>query len=66
MTIFEQAEKTAAGTFESGIHILGLAEGMVGYAKEDGLVTAEMEAAVQAASKGIVNGSIAVEDWSQQ
>ena len=66
LTIFEQAEKTAAGTFESGIHILGLAEGMVGYATEDGQVTAEMEAAVEAAAKGIVDGSIPVEDWSQE
>tara|TARA_B100001123_G_scaffold390993_1_gene469024 strand:+ start:4367 stop:5344 length:978 start_codon:yes stop_codon:yes gene_type:complete len=66
LTIFEQAEKTAAGTFKSGIHILGLAEGMVGYATEDGQVTAEMEAAVEAAAKGIVDGSIPVEDWSQQ
>ena len=66
LTIFEQAEKTAAGTFKSGIHILGLAEGMVGYATEDGQVTAEMEAAVEAASKGIIDGSIPVEDWSQQ
>ncbi len=66
LTIFEQAEKTAAGTFKSGIHILGLAEGMVGYATEDGQVTAEMEAAVEAAAKGIVDGSILVEDWSQQ
>ena len=65
LTIFEQAEKTVAGTFESGIHILGLAEGMVGYATEDGQVTAEMEAAVEAAAKGIVDGSIPVEDWSQ-
>ena len=66
LTIFEQAEKTVAGTFESGIHILGLAEGMVGYATEDGQVTAEMEAAVEAAAKGIVDGSIPVEDWSQE
>ena len=66
LTIFEQAEKTAAGRFESGIHILGLAEGMVGYATEDGQVTSEMEAAVKAASAGIINGSIAVADWSQE
>ena len=66
LTIFEQAEKTAAGNFESGIHILGLAEGMVGYATEDGQVTADMAAAVEAAAKGIVDGSIPVEDWSQQ
>ena len=66
LTIFEQAEKTAAGTFKSGIHILGLAEGMVGYATEDGQVTAEMEAAVEAASADIISGSLAVADWSQE
>ena len=66
LTIYEQAEKTAAGTFESGIHILGLAEGMVGYATEDGLVTAEMEAAVKAASADIISGALAVADWSQE
>ena len=66
LTIFEQAEKTAAGTFEPGIHILGLAEGMVGYATEDGMVTDEMAAAVEAAAAEIVSGSLAVADWSQE
>ena len=66
LTIFEQAEKTAAGTFEPGIHILGLAEGMVGYAAEDGMVTEEMAAAVEAAAAEIVSGSLAVADWSQE
>ena len=68
LTIFEQAEKTAAGTFEpSGKFLsLGLAEGMVGYATEDGMVTDEMAAAVEAAAAGIIDGSIPVEDWSQQ
>jgi len=66
LTIFEQAEKTAAGRFESGIHILGLAEGMVGYATKDGQVTAEMESAVEAAAAEIVSGSLVVADWSQE
>jgi len=66
LTIFEQAQKTESGRFEPGIHILGLAEGMVGYATKDGQVTAEMEAAVEAASAGIISGSIAVADWSQE
>ena len=66
LTIFEQAEKTGAGTFEPGIHILGLAEGMVGYATKDGQVTSEMEAAVEAAAAEIVSGSLAVADWSQE
>ena len=66
LTIFEQAQKTDAGTFESGIHILGLAEGMVGYATEDGMVTSAMEAAVQSAAADIVSGSMEVADWSQE
>ena len=66
LTIFPQAEKTAAGTFEPGIHFLGLADGMVGYAIEDGQVTAEMQSAVEAASAEIVSGAITVADWSQE
>ena len=50
LTIFEQAEKTAAGTFEPGTHFLGLAQGMVGYAMEDGQVTADMQSVVEAAA----------------
>ena len=65
LTIFEQAEKTAAGTFEAGIHILGLADGMVGFAMEDGQVTADMQSAAEAASAKIINGDIAVTDLSQ-
>ena len=66
LTIFEQAEKTAAGTFEPAIVVLGLAEGMVGYAAEDGMVTDEMAAAVAAASAEIIGGGIVVNDWSQE
>ena len=66
LTIFEQAEKTAAGTFEAGIHILGLADGMVGFAMEDGQVTADMQSAAEAASAKIINGDIAVTDLSQE
>ena len=66
LTIFEQAEKTSAGTFEPGIHFLGLADGMVGYATEDGQVTAEMQSAVEAAAADIVSGAITVADWSQE
>ena len=66
LTIFAQAEKTAAGTFEPGIHFLGLADGMVGYAIEDGQVTADMQSAVEAATADIVSGAITVADWSQE
>ena len=66
LTIFVQAEKTAAGTFEPGIHFLGLADGMVGYAIEDGQVTADMQSAAEAAAADIVSGAITVADWSQE
>ena len=66
LTIFEQAQKTDAGTFEAGIHILGLAEGMVGFAMEDGQVTADMQSAVEAASADIISGAITVTDLSQE
>ena len=69
LTIYEQMQKTAAGTFESGIHILGLAEGMVGYAMDENnadLVTAEMESKVEAAAADIISGAITVADWSQE
>jgi basic membrane protein A len=66
LTIFEQAQKTADGTFEPAIVVLGLADGMVGYAAEDGMVTDEMVAAVAAASAEIVSGNIVVADWSQE
>ena len=66
LAIVEQAEKTAAGTFEPAIVVLGLAEGMVGYAAEDGMVTDEMAAAVAAASAEIISGGIVVNDWSQE
>ena len=39
---------------------------MVGYATEDGMVTDEMAAAVEAAAAEIVSGSLAVADWSQE
>ena len=48
------------------INILGLAEGMVGYAIEDGQVTADMQSAADAAAADIVSGAITVADWSQE
>ena len=66
LTIFAQAEALAAGTFEPGINILGLAEGGVGYATEDGMVTDEMAAAADAAAADIASGAIVVADWSQE
>ncbi len=68
LTIFAQAEAISAGTFEpSGQFLsLGLAEGGVGYATEDGMVTDEMAAAADAAAADIASGAIVVADWSQE
>ena len=43
-----------------------IAEGMVGYATEDGMVTSAMANAVEAAAAEIVSGSMEVADWSQE
>jgi basic membrane protein A len=68
LTIFAQAEAISAGTFEpSGQFLsLGLAEGGVGYATEDGMVTDEMAAAADAAAADIASGAIVVAEWSQE
>ena len=66
LQIFQQAEKTAAGTFEPEIVVYGLAEGMLGYATEDGMVTDEMIAATDAAVAAMADGSLEVADWSQE
>ena len=68
LTIFEQAEKVAAGTFESNIVFLGLAEGGVGYAMDDfnsDLVNEDMLSKVEAARNDIISGAISVADMSQ-
>ena len=64
--IFEQAKNVESGRFEAGINILGLSEGMVGYATEDGMVTSEMAAAADAAAADIASGALVVADWSQE
>ena len=48
------------------IVVLGIAEGVVGYATEDGMVTDEMADAVEAAAADIASGAMAVADWSQE
>jgi len=54
------------GTFEAGIHNLGLAEGGVDYAMDEhnaSLVTEEMKAAVEKAKADIIAGTIKVHDF---
>ncbi len=54
------------GKFTAGVHNLGLAEGGVGYAVDDNnkdILTAEMQAAMDAAKAKIVAGEITVHDY---
>lgn len=53
-------------TLETGINVLGLAEGGVGYALDEynaELVSADMKAAVDAAAAKIVSGEVVVHDY---
>jgi basic membrane protein A len=55
------------GTFTPGIKALGLAEDGVGYAMDDNnkdLVTADMQAKVEAAKADIIAGKLAVHDYT--
>lgn len=54
------------GTWTSGIQVLGLKEGGVGWALDDNnkdLITAEMKAAVEKAQADIISGAIKVHDY---
>ena len=60
---FDSAKK---GTWQPGINVLGLAEGGVGWALDEhnaSMISAEMKAAVEIASAGIVSGDIEVHDY---
>jgi basic membrane protein A len=51
---------------ETGFNIMGTANGGVGYALDDnnaGIFTADIQAAVDAAKAGIIDGSIPVHDY---
>ncbi|TCO73887.1 BMP family lipoprotein [Rhodovulum euryhalinum] len=57
---------TAGADLETGYFVLGLADDGVGYALDEhnaALVTAEMQAAVDAAKAGIIAGEIVVHDY---
>ena len=56
------------GTFQAGIKALGLAEDGVGYAMDENnkdLVTADMQAKVEAAKADIIAGKITVHDYTE-
>ncbi|MEM9010485.1 MAG: BMP family ABC transporter substrate-binding protein [Pseudomonadota bacterium] len=65
--VFDTFTDAMNGAFEPGFNVLGLAEGGVGYALDDNnadLITAEMQAAVDAAAEGIRSGEIEVHDYT--
>ena len=59
-------EDAMSGTFETGVRNLGLAEGGVGWAQDEHnakLVSADMKAKIDQASKDIVDGKVMVHDY---
>ncbi len=65
IAVLAAIDAVGTGVFEPGVVTLGLAEGGVDWALDEHnrpLVTAEMEAAVEAARQGIIEGRIAVAD----
>ena len=55
-----------SGDFSTGFNVLGLSEGGVGWALDEnneGLINADMKAAVDAAAAGIISGDIKVHDY---
>jgi len=63
---YDTMKDAMAGNFETGVRNLGLAEGGVGWALDENnekLISAEMKAAIDAASSDIISGKIAVHDY---
>ncbi|MBI2717939.1 MAG: BMP family ABC transporter substrate-binding protein [Rhizobiales bacterium] len=67
VAVYNAMKSGKDGTFKSGIQELGLAQDGVGYAMDDynkPLVTADMQAKVEAAKAGIIAGKIQVHDYT--
>jgi basic membrane protein A len=59
-------DAAADGEFETGVRVLGAAEGGVDWAQDENnaeLVSAEIKAAVEAAKAGIISGEIKVAEY---
>jgi len=66
VAIYDAFKDAKDGKWTSGVKVLGLKEGGVGWAFDDhnkSLITPEMKAAVDKAQTGIVDGSIKVHDY---
>jgi len=63
---YETMKDAMSGSFDTGVRVLGLAEGGVGWALDEnnaGLVSDDMKAQIEAASADIVSGKISVHDY---
>ena len=63
---YQTMKDAMSGEFDTGVRILGVAEGGVGYAMDENnaeLMTDEMQAALNAASDKIKSGEIMVHDY---
>ena len=63
---YETMKDAMSGSFDTGVRILGLAEGGVGWALDENnekLISGDMKNAIDAASTDIVAGKIAVHDY---
>ena len=63
---YETMKDAMSGSFDTGVRILGLAEGGVGWALDENnekLISGDMKAKIESASSDIVAGKIAVHDY---
>ncbi|MEM8751896.1 MAG: BMP family ABC transporter substrate-binding protein [Pseudomonadota bacterium] len=66
LAAYETFTDAASGEFETGVRVLGVADGMVDWAideNNESLLTEEMKAAVEAAKAGIISGEIEVAEY---
>ena len=66
VAVYEAFEDVMEGEWTTGVQVLGLAEGGVGYAMDEhnaDLVSADMKAAVEAAAEAIKSGEVVVHDY---
>ena len=64
---YQTMKDAMSGNFETGVRVLGLAEGGVGYAVDDNnaaIMTDEMQAAINAAADKIKSGEISVHNYT--
>ncbi len=66
LAVYNAIKDVQADKFQSGVLALGVAEDGVGWALDDNnksLITPEIQAAVDKAKAGIIDGSIKVHDY---